>query len=50
MTDNPPDPRLTPLMPALGMIFHTYNPANLPLPELWILCGTLADRAEAVFT
>jgi len=50
MTDNPPDPRLTPLIPALGMIFRTGNPANQPLPpELRVLCGTLADRAETVF-
>lgn len=49
MTDNPPDPRLTPLIPALGMIFRTGNPANQPPPELRVLCGTLADRAETVF-
>ena len=49
----PPDPRLQPLIPALGMIFlNAYHPINNQysgMAELRLLSGTLAQRANVVF-
>ena len=46
--NGPPDDRLEPLIPALGMIFQESDRQN-PWPHLLRLCGTLADRAQSVF-
>ena len=49
----PPDPRLQPLIPALGMIFlNAYHPINNQysgMAELRLLSGTLAQRANVIF-
>ena len=50
----PPDRRLQPLIPALGMIFLNIDQLNdrsiqMGMPELRQLCGILAQRANVVF-